>query len=159
MFDITPIQENDQEWFAKLLVERWDSPKVVSRGQLHHADQLPGFVAWSQDKPVGVITYHTVGIQCEIVTINSLHERKGIGRKLIEAIISAARTIGCERIWLTTTNDNIPALVFYQKIGFRLAALHIDAINSSRNLKPEIPDIGYGGIPIRDEIELEYWLN
>ncbi|WP_198679304.1 hypothetical protein [Thermomonospora amylolytica] len=44
----------------------------------------------------------------------------------------------------------------YQRRGFRLAALHRDAVTDSRDrLKPEIPPIGDHGIPIRDEIELE----
>jgi hypothetical protein len=47
------------------------------------------------------------------------------------------------------------ALRFYQKQGFMIAALHRNAIAASRRLKPEIPEIGFDGIPIRDEIELE----
>jgi hypothetical protein len=37
----------------------------------------------------------------------------------------------------------------------RLVALHGDAVADSRRLKPEIPEMGDGGIPIRDELELE----
>jgi len=34
-------------------------------------------------------------------------------------------------------------------------AVHRDAVSDSRRLKPEIPQVGEHGIPIRDEIELE----
>ena len=61
----------------------------------------------------------------------------------------------CRRLWLITTNDNIPAIHFYQKRGFTLAALHTDAVNTSRELKPEIPKRGWDDLPIRDEIEFE----
>jgi hypothetical protein len=37
----------------------------------------------------------------------------------------------------------------------RLAALHRNAVAESRRLKPEIPETGADGIPIRDELELE----
>jgi hypothetical protein len=37
----------------------------------------------------------------------------------------------------------------------RLAALHRDELERSRKLKPEIPELGLDGIPIRDELELE----
>jgi hypothetical protein len=55
-----------------------------------------------------------------------------------------------------TTNDNVDALRFYQRRGFRLAALHRGAVDDSRaRLKPEIPEIGEYGIPLRDELELD----
>jgi hypothetical protein len=40
-------------------------------------------------------------------------------------------------------------------VGFKIVAIHKDAIRDSRKLKPEIPEIGVDGIPITDEIELE----
>jgi len=43
----------------------------------------------------------------------------------------------------------------FQKRGFELVAVHRNAITRSRQLKSGIPLIGNGGIPIRDEIELE----
>jgi hypothetical protein len=46
-------------------------------------------------------------------------------------------------------------LRFYQKQGFRLVAVHRNAVEKSRELKPGIPSIGMDGIPIRDEVELE----
>jgi hypothetical protein len=50
----------------------------------------------------------------------------------------------------------VDALRFYQRRGFRLAALHSGAVDHSRaQLKPEIPDVGSHGIPLRDELELE----
>jgi hypothetical protein len=63
---------------------------------------------------------------------------------------------GCARLWVITTNDNVDALRFYQRRGFRLAAVHRGAVDDSRSrLKPEIPVTGAYGIPLRDEIELE----
>ncbi len=56
---------------------------------------------------------------------------------------------------MTTTNDNVDALRFYQRRGWNLAALHEDAVTRARRLKPEIPLVGDHGIPIRHELELE----
>ena len=58
-------------------------------------------------------------------------------------------------MWLVTTNDNLRALAFYQRRGFRIIAVHTDAVARSREAKPEIPAVGDNGIPILDEIELE----
>ena len=40
------------------------------------------------------------------------------------------------------------ALRFYQKRGFMLVAVHRNALELSRKLKPEIPLIGNDGIPL-----------
>ena len=97
--------------------------------------------------------------ECEIITLNSLVEKKGVGSMLIDAVRENALQRGCKRLWLITTNDNIPALVFYQKRGFHLVAVHRNALEISRQLKPEISMTGMFGIPLRDEIELEMQLN
>jgi len=47
----------------------------------------------------------------------------------------------------------------YQQRGFVLAAIHRNALEQSRKLKPEIPLVGSDGISLRDEIELEMMLD
>ena len=60
------------------------------------------------------------------------------------------------RVWLVTTNDNLEALRFYQRRGFRLAQLRCGAVDEARrHLKPAIPASGFFGIPVHDEIVLE----
>jgi ribosomal protein S18 acetylase RimI-like enzyme len=81
-----------------------------------------------------------------------------VGSALIAAVRAAAQAAGCRRLWLVTTNDNTRALRFYQKRGFRLAALYPNAMERYRRLKPQIPELGLDGIPLRDEIELEMTL-
>jgi len=77
-----------------------------------------------------------------------------VGSSLIDAVKFVAMASNCRRLWLTTTNDNTQALRFYQKRGFVLTAIYLGAIENSRKLKPNIPMIGYDGIPVKDEIEL-----
>ena len=82
--------------------------------------------------------------------------RAGVGSALLGAVEELARRCGCKRLWLVTTNDNTHALAFYQRRGFVLAALHRDAVTEARRvLKPTIPLVGEGDLPIRDELELE----
>lgn len=57
-------------------------------------------------------------------------------------------------LWLVTTNDNVDAIRFYQRRGFRLSALRPGAVEEARrDLKAEIPEVGGYGIPMRDELE------
>jgi hypothetical protein len=93
---------------------------------------------------------------CEVLTLHTDRQWSGIGTALLAEVERIARAAGCTRLWLITTNDNVDALRFYQRRGFRLAALRAGAVDACRaGLKPEIPEIGAPGIPIRDEIELE----
>jgi ribosomal protein S18 acetylase RimI-like enzyme len=131
---------------------------MVNHGTIHIVSALPGFIAEVDSEAAGLLTYHLDGAACEIVTLNSWREGAGIGSALIDAAVDAARTAGCTRVWLLTTNDNLHALRFYQRRGFRLAALYPDALTEARRVKPSIPATGYHGIPIRDEIELEIQL-
>jgi GNAT superfamily N-acetyltransferase len=157
MPDITilPINADDREWVAQFIHEQWGSNKVVSRGVVHYPQILPGFVALNKGEKVGLVTYNIVEGSCEIVTLNSTYSSYGVGTALIEAVRGIAIKSGCKRLWLITTNDNMNALRFYQKRGFVLVAVHRNALEQSRKLKPEISLFGDYGIPLRDEIELE----
>ena len=152
---IKELDDQYRSWAHNLLTERWGSHFVVSRGRVYEADRLPGFVAFIEGKPKGLTTYRIINEECEVVTLDSLIGGIGIGTALLDAVKRVAEMRGCQRIWLITTNDNLPALKFYQKRGYRLAAVHRDALTRSRQLKPSIPEIGLDGIPLRDEIELE----
>lgn len=152
---ILPLEKDYRDWARGILVQTWGATLVVSRGRLHDASKLPGYVAVQGDEPVGLTTYHIVGDDCELVTLNSLRPKLGIGSALVAVVKEKAIKAGCRRLWLITTNDNSQAIRFYQQRGFRLAALHIDALEESRRLKPQIPLVGEDGIPIRDELEFE----
>ena len=154
MMCILEIMPEDHAWVKNLLEDRWGSTIILSRGRVHQADGLPGYILWDKEMRMGLITYHIEDDSCEIVTLDSLAKGKGIGTALIEAIRDRAVDMGCDRLRVITTNDNLPALRFYQKQGFRLTALYPGAVEESRLLKPSIPLAGYADIPIRDEIEL-----
>jgi len=157
-FQVRPLNKGDRDWVVNLLNEHWGSTRIVSRGKVYQVDELPGFAALEDDRPVGLVTYRIDGDQCEITTLNSLVEKEGIGTALIDAVRELATDARCKCLWLITTNDNTAALHFYQKRGFVLAALYPNALEKSRILKPEIPLTGIDGIPLRDEIELEMLL-
>ena len=154
-FKIREIAKEDEGWVKKFIIQNWGSEKIISKGKIYFPHELSGFVAVRGREYLGLITYSVEGTDCQIVTLDSIIKRKGIGRALVREVKKVAKNLGCKRIWLVTTNDNVDALVFWQKIGFSLKAVYPNAISLSRKLKPEIPLIGNYGIPIKDEIELE----
>ncbi len=153
--ELSALTESDRIWVRKLTNEAWSGETVVAHGVIYFPDQLPGFMLRKAGIIQGFITYTIDHEACEIVTILSLASGKGIGTTLIRAVENRARELGCLQIWLITTNDNLSAIRFYQKRGFRLTAVFPDAVTASRLLKPSIPLIGEDGIPIRDELKFE----
>lgn len=154
-FEITSVDDAWRPWAMELIAQEWGGVLMVTRGRVHSMRELPGFIALHHGEPVGLALYRLEGDECELMSLNSLVEGRGIGAALIEAVRRAAQNAGCRRLWLITTNDNLGALRFYQKRGFRLAALYPNALEDSRRLKPQIPLIGLEGIPLHDELELE----
>lgn len=152
---IESIKQDTQDFVVSYISDNWGSAMIVTRGNIYNIEKLPGFVAVIGDKVKGIITYNIQDKQCEIVSLDSLYENKGIGTFLIQEVISLARGKGCIRVWLVTTNDNIHAIRYYQKRGFDLVKIHRNAVNESRKIKPEIPVFGFDGIPILHEIEFE----
>ena len=162
---VRPLTPEDEEWVSQYIDYRWGSKRMVAHGQLYVPHTLPGFVALRREseealsnkseEKVGLVTYHLEGNACEIVTLDSDLPGQGAATALVRTVRQFARDEGCNRLWLVTTNDNLDALRFYQKRGFKLSALRPNALERSRELKPEIPLVGNDGIPLRDEIELE----
>jgi ribosomal protein S18 acetylase RimI-like enzyme len=154
---VRSIQPEDQAWKREFLLANY-ALRVVSRGVLHDALGLPGFLAALDDAPSALLTYHIVGHECEVVTLHASIQRHGLGSHLLATAREQAQQLGCRRLWLITTNDNTPAIRFYERQGMTLVAVHHNALEASRKLKPEIPLIGLDGVPLRDEIEYEFQL-
>ncbi len=133
----------------------WGGPMCATMGTLYDMSGLPGFVASDEGALLGALVYRVAGGEMEVSALFSLVEGQGAGRKLLDAAAEEARRLGLKRLWLITTNDNTRAIRFYQRYGFRLKAVHIGAVNEARRLKPSIPLVGDGGIPIEHEFEFE----
>jgi ribosomal protein S18 acetylase RimI-like enzyme len=149
------IKKSDSPWIAKLLTERWGSTEIVTRARVHRASRLLGFLAELDGKPSGLLIYNIEAGECEIISLDSLSEGRGVGIALLQAVEDMALSHACKRLWLITTNDNTHAIDYYQKRGFTLVAIHKGAVSRARVVKSEIPTHNQEGVPIEDEWEFE----
>ena len=152
---IKAIDDATRKSLEGLLTEEWGGPLIVTRGQVHDLRLVPGFVVSEEDELKGVVFYHIDDSECEIVLLEALEQHRGFGSALVERVVKEARERGCVRVWLITTNDNAHAIRYYQRHGFALKAVHIDALKKSRELKPQIPLTGMDDIPLLHEFEFE----
>jgi GNAT superfamily N-acetyltransferase len=141
----------DIPWMRALLRARWGGTTMYIHRDAIDVMALPALVAGERE---GLATYRVMGEEAELVSLDAVQPGQGVGTRLLAALMERLRQQGLRRLWVTTTNDNLAALAFYQKRGFSLQRLRAGAIDETRRLKPVIPLIAENGIPIRDEIDL-----
>jgi len=147
----------DRAYLRAELLRNWGSTTISSRGVPFRADELEGFIAEVDGKPVGQVTLALGNDECEIITLSTsaTGEDRGVGSSLLFRATDEALARRCTRTFLTTTNDNLRALAFYQRRRFRIRAVYPGMIDRYRQSQPNIPLLAPNGLPIRDEIELE----
>jgi len=153
---VVSLKEMSKESLVEFFNRHWGSPEMVISSGIYDCTALDGFAYLNEEAVIaGLITYVVKDEECEIISLDSLEEKKGIGTALMKEVEKVAAGNRCKRIKLITTNDNLLALKFYQKRGFMISTIHRFAVEKARKVKPSIPMFGNDGIPIRDEIELE----
>lgn len=150
---VRPATEHDP--IGTWLRESWGSSTIAVHGDLIDGAALPALVAERFGRRCGLLTYDRAPGVWEILSCDATPHRRGIGTALVESLVGSARAGGAHTIRCTTTNDNLPALGFWQARGFRLVTVRPGEVDAARKRKPEIPRSGHGGLPIRDELELE----
>lgn len=51
------LADGGRPWANSLVVERWGSTCMVTRGAVHDLSRLPGLVAWLGQERVGLLLY------------------------------------------------------------------------------------------------------
>jgi ribosomal protein S18 acetylase RimI-like enzyme len=153
---VRSLRSDDRDWLASMAIELWGDQIVVGHGRTWRPAELDGFVAQDDDgQRVGVLTFEIRDDEVEVVTIDVLRRREGIGTALMLAVIERAHAAARTRMLVMTTNDNVPALGLYERLGFSVVEVREGAVAESRRIKPSIPLTGVGGTPITDEVLLE----
>lgn len=73
----------------------------------------------------GVLAYclsTCIAGECEILQIatHPQHQRRGLGRRLLTAVLTAAQEQGCDRVVLEVRRGNLSARRLYEQLGFQL---------------------------------------
>jgi len=127
--------------------------QLVSYGEAISLDEAAAFVAETDEGIAGALAWRPFDGALHILALatDPMHQRAGVGGHLVAEAELLARRQNWPRVIVTITNDNLPALYFYQRRGYRLSAVLRDSIAAqTRDQKA----IGFAGIPILDEIQL-----
>lgn len=152
---VLKITTENRSDVRKFFINHWGSAEMVVSSGIYNCSELDGFIYVNEyDEITGLITYIIRNNECEVISLDSTEEGKGIGTELVRVVEDIAKQNRCEVISLLTTNDNLHALKFYQKRGYRIVEIIPDAVQKARAIKPFIPLIGNDDIPLHDELKL-----
>jgi ribosomal protein S18 acetylase RimI-like enzyme len=127
--------------------------QLVSYGEAISLDEAAAFVAETDEGIAGALAWRPLDGALHILALatDPMHQRAGVGGHLVAEAELLARRQNWPRVIVTITNDNLPALYFYQRRGYRVSAILRDSIAAQTG---DQQAMGFAGIPILDEIQL-----
>ena len=146
---IRPGETRDQTGIVELFERDFGYTNIVAFGE-----EVVLGVAWMKGELAGALAYRLLPDALHILALatDAMWQRSGVGGHLVAEAESLAREQGLGRVVVSTTNDNLPALYFYQRRDY-----HIREVVPGGLLEhmKEPGTLGFGGIPLRDEVRLE----
>lgn len=135
------------------LVQRfWGEDEQWTYDKKFAVTGLPAYIAKSTEKTIGFISFTETRNAILIVALGVLPEYQdlGIGSDLIRRVEKAAKETNKIQLLVSTSNDDLPALAFYQSLGFQILKVKPNAIAEKHGRILT----GISGLPIRDELRL-----
>jgi ribosomal protein S18 acetylase RimI-like enzyme len=156
--DLPPVlvreaEDRDRRVVNELFARDFGRLRLVAFGEELQLESMAAIVAELETDIAGALAYRPRGDDFQIVALatDPMWQRSGVGVHLVQEAERIAREQGRPRVLMSTTNDNLPALYFYQRRGYRISEVLAGEV--TRHFKAE-PSVGFAGIPIRDEIHL-----
>jgi GNAT superfamily N-acetyltransferase len=155
-FQILPATPDDEATILEFWLHFWNDPEMDCFGKTYRAVELPALLAYDGDQVVGLLSY-AVEQRWKAINVVALQvlpaaQGRGGAPALLRVLEAQAREMGIGRLIVATSNDNLPALYFYQRLGFQISAIEVGQIAPD---DPEEDFVGVGRIPVRDEVRLE----
>ena len=155
---IRPASPADYPRLQELALYFWDETVVDCFDRQYDVMACPAFLACDGGDVVGAAPFAVEEAWNAIILVmlNVLpnYQGRGGGRSLFDALCEEARGRGLARVLVATTNDDLPALALYQRYGFRITEILTGRVAEEHGVELT----GFAGIPVRDEVRLEYQL-
>jgi ribosomal protein S18 acetylase RimI-like enzyme len=147
------VSEKERRKIGELVRRFWGEEEQLTFDRKFTAEDLPALVAEADGDVIGFLAFAELADAVIIVALGVLPEFQGsgVGKGLVEKLEDKARSMRKRRLLVSTSNDDLPALAFYQSSGFQIYEVKPNVIAEKHGevLK------GIGGLPIRDELRLQ----
>lgn len=151
-YSIKSPAPDDRKTIRKFARQFWGEEEQLTFGQFFRVADLPSYVAKRKNEVLGFISTTDVDDSTIIVALAILpkYQDSGIGTALINVVERETKRKKRKRLLVSTSNDDLPALAFYQSQGFQIYEVKPGVIAEKHGKILE----GIGGLPIRDELRL-----
>jgi len=152
-YAIDKVASDEEREKVRELVQRfWGEEEQLTFDRKFMVAELPTYVAKVGNNVVGFVSFTKADDAVIVVALGVLprYQRSGVGRSLIEKVDGEAKRMQKKRLLVSTSNDDLPALAFYQSLGFQIYEVKPNVIAEKHG---EISE-GIGGLPVRDELRL-----
>lgn len=150
---VCPATEEHYARLEQLALCFWGETLVECFGRAYDVLKLPAFVAQAGEEVAGFLSHSVEDNRLNLVMLNVLpdHHGRGLAKALLGAAVAEAQKLGLASLEVATSNDDLPALDFYQRAGFVITEVVPGLLVEHHGRVEE----GFAGIPVRDEIRLE----
>jgi len=131
----------------------WGEPEQLTFDRKFIVAELPAYLAKSGSNIIGFVSFAELRDAIIIVALGTLpqYQNAGVGKSLVEKVEAETRRLGKKKLLVSTSNDDLPALAFYQSLGFQIYEVKPNVIAEKHGMVLK----GIGGLPIRDELRLQ----
>lgn len=151
-YSVESTTEAARSEIRKLVRRFWGEEEQLTFDRRFVVVELSGYIARVKDKLAGFVSLGEVNDAMIIVALGVLpqYQGLGIGKKLVEE--AADEAVRRKKKWLlvSTSNDDLPALGFYQSVGFQIYEVKPNVIAEKHGRVL----VGVGKLPVRDELRL-----
>lgn len=143
----------EREKALELFKRDFGPAQLVAYGEAVSLENAAALVAETEGEIGGALAWRHFDGALHILALatDPMWPRAGVGGHLVAEAELLARREQLPRVIVTITNDNLPALYFYQRRGYRMSAILRDSV-AAHSRDHQV--VGFAGIPIRDEIQL-----
>jgi len=151
------LLDEERERIREYAQRFWGEEEQLTFGRKFMVAELPAFAAKIENNIIGFISSKETDDAIIIVAlgVSPQYQRSGVGRSLIGKVEAQAKKLLKKRLLVSTSNDDLPALAFYQSLGFQIYEVKPNVIAEKHGLVSE----GIDRLPVRDELRLQKTLH
>jgi GNAT superfamily N-acetyltransferase len=150
---------DDKSELLAIMMAHWGSHRMMIGLHTYDCAEIDALGLFSAEgETLALASWTMRGEVALLCALHALKPGQGAAIELLKAVKAAAKAKGAVKLRAMLTNDNMPAMTFYQKCGFCFSGLYIEAIDHYRSVIPTIIKTGYQDLPVRDALELEIGL-
>jgi ribosomal protein S18 acetylase RimI-like enzyme len=148
---VTSAKENKR--IQEIVQHFLGEPEQLTFDRKFVVAELPAYLAKSGGDVIGFVSFAELRDAIIIVALGTLpqYQNAGVGKSLIEKVEGETKRFGKKKLLVSTSNDDLPALAFYQSLGFQIYEVKPNVIAEKHGMVLK----GIGELPIRDELRLQ----